>query len=126
MNLNTKNLLLKLKNCSTSRLIEFYCNYTKKNIELIELLYKEGLIQSYTTLKKKTQICVFLRYFENKPVFKFLKLLTNSFNSRILTSLEISQLEIKRNILFLNTNNGFITLSDAKKSSSHGRTMFLC
>ena len=52
MKKNIKYLLLNLKNCSTSRLNEFYCEYNQKNTDLIELLYNHGFIQSFVILKK--------------------------------------------------------------------------
>ena len=126
MKKNIKYLLLNLKNCSTSRLNEFYCEYNQKNINIIELLYNQGFIQSFVVLKKVCKIYIILRYFENKPVFKFLKLFSKSVNIKNISALEISRLQIKRFVLFLNTNQGFMNLYQAKKKLIGGKTLFIC
>jgi ribosomal protein S8 len=126
MKKNIKYLLLNLKNCSTSRLNEFYCEYNQKNTDLIELLYNHGFIQSFVILKKISKIYIILRYFENKPVFNFLKLFSKSVNIKNVSSLEISRLQIKRFVLFLNTNQGFMSLQQAKKKLIGGKILFIC
>ena len=126
MNTNTRNLLLKLKNASSARLGELYINYTIKNINLIELLYEQGFIQSFLVLKKKLKIFVVLRYFENKPVFRFLKILSTSLNLKNISSLELSRLINNRFVLFLTTDKGYTTLYNAKKTRTSGKILFLC
>ena len=126
MKKNIKYLLLNLKNCSTSRSNHIYCEYNKKNIDLIELLYNQGFIQSFVILKEVSKMFVILRYFENKPVFKFLKLFSKSVNIKNISSLEISRLQVKRFVMILNTNQGFMSLHQAKRKLIGGNTLFIC
>lgn len=47
----------------------FVCKKSKLNIALLKLLLNEGLILSFYQYKlKKNNLCVFLKYWNNKPV----------------------------------------------------------
>ena len=126
MNVNTRNLLLKLNNASGARLSKFYADYTLNNVNLIELLYEQGFIQSFVIFKKELKIFIVLRYFDNKPVFRFLKLLSTSLNFKKISFLELSRLVNKRFVLFLTTDKGYSTLYHAKKNHISGKILFLC
>lgn len=126
MNINTRNLLLKLKNCSAAKLNEFYFRYSQKNLHLLEVLYNQGLVQSFTVLDKNVNIHIILRYFDNKPVFEYLKLFSLRLTSKNIDIIELSRLFNKRFILFLTTNRGIYTLYQCKVNSISGKILFLC
>ena len=126
MNKTTKNLLLSLKNSSTIKLNEFYCSYSKKNIKILKVLYIQGFIQSYIFSSKSNKIKILLRYTDNKPIFKHLKFISTSVNSKTITYKELVYLFNKRFVLFLFTNKGLITSYESKKYKIGGKSLFLC
>lgn len=126
MNKTTKNLLLKIKNSSAVKLNECRLKYSTKIINLLELLYEQGFIQSFDTMNSKSTVCVYLRYLDNKSVFEHLKIFSSKLSSRNITLLELSRISNKRFILFLTTNQGFATSFKCKSDHFSGKTMFLC
>lgn len=126
MNKPLKDILLSIKNSSTVKLNEFYCNYSKKNLKLLECLYAQGFVQSFIIQPKLNNIKIFLRYVDNKPIFTSLKLLSTTFNSKITPFKELSHLNNKRFVLFLNTNIGFVSVYDCRKTNIGGKLLFLC
>jgi len=126
MNTNTRNLLLSLKNCSTAKLNGFYFKFSQKSMDMLNSLYQQGFIQSFLVLGNNTQIYVLLRYFDNKPTFQHLKLLSTSLKSKNITFSELSRLFNKRFVLFLNTDKGIATLYQCKKQHISGKTLFFC
>ena len=132
MNTNLIKLLLQLKNASTIKkeVVNFKCNVSC--IELLKLLYKEGFIQSFnidstTQLKYEKQFntTIFLRYFYNKPIFSNLKIVSTPSYSKYLTFKDISKIQDKKNVLFLSTNQGFLTGLDCKKNKTGGTLLFI-
>ena len=100
--------------------------------ELLKLLYKEGFIQSFnidstTQLKYEKQFntTIFLRYFYNKPIFSNLKIVSTPSYSKYLTFKDISKIKDKKNVLFLSTNQGFLTGLDCKKNKIGGTLLFI-
>jgi len=126
MNINTRNLLLNIKNNSIIKKGGFYSKFSKQNLILLELLYNQGFIQSFRVLKSSSQIYIFLRYLDNKSVFNHFKILSNSLNLKNLNYLELSKLFNKRFVLFLFTNKGLITSYECKKYKIGGKSLFFC
>jgi len=125
MNKHTRNLLLTLKNCSVAKLNVFFFQFSSKNIKLLELLYKEGYIQSFMILKDNKNILITLRYFNNKPTFQYLKIFSPK-NFKILSFLELSRLINKRYTLFLSTKYGFSVIYSIKHNGIGGQPLFIC
>jgi len=124
MNIGSKNMLLSLKNSSCSKIEFTYVNYSKKNLLILELLYSQGIIQSYKLDKKISKIYVVLRYYQNKSVLQYLKIFSNF--SQHLTLKELSRFFNKKFVLFLSTNKGLLTSLNCKKYHVSGKLLFLC
>ena len=76
MNSNTINLLITLKNASLIKKEIVFIKSSHITLEIITLLYKEGIIQSFTNMGSHIRIS--LRYSFNKNIFKNLKTFSNS------------------------------------------------
>ncbi len=125
MNLNSKNLLLTIKNISQAKNIGFFFKNSVNNLILLEKLYIEGYIQSYTFFKDSSEIYIFVRYFENKPIFKNLKFFSFSRRVNNIGYSELLRLVNKRFTLFLSSNKGLITGLEAKQYNIGGKLLFL-
>lgn len=127
MNRNTKALLLNIKNSSAIKKCGFYANLSKRNIKILQILYTQGFIQSYTIFQSSKQLYVFIRYYNNKPIFKTLKLISTKSSKRTnLNFLELAKFFNKRLVLFLSTNKGLCTSLFCLKSKTGGKALFLC
>jgi ribosomal protein S8 len=125
MNLNSRNLLLTIKNISQAKNIGFFFKNSVNNLILLEKLYIEGYIQSYTFLKNSTYIYIFVRYFENKSVFQYLKFFLVSGQANNISSIQLSRLINKRFTLFLSSNKNLITAFEARQHNIGGKLLFL-
>ena len=82
MNINLIKFLSKLKNASISKQEVVSIDYNKLCLGVVKLLYKEGFIQSFSIKKisfssnVELKIFITLRYFNNKPIFKNLKIVS--------------------------------------------------
>lgn len=127
MNKTTRNLLLKIKNSSTVKLNESYIRYSKKNIELLEVLYDEGFIQSFNVINLNSVIRIYLNYYDNKSSLAHLKIFsTKRDNSNNLKFLELARLSNKRFVLFLTTSQGLASGFACRNNHFSGKLLFLC
>lgn len=63
------NLVNQMNLALLKRDVFFICKKSKLNIALLKLLLNEGLILSFYQYKfKKNNLCVFLKYWDNKPL----------------------------------------------------------
>ena len=126
MNINSIHILIKIKNASLRRKEECIIKNTKYNLKLIELLYKEGYIQSFKTDISFDSIVIRLRYSYNKDIFTNFKLISTSRFLKYLSYKELCKLSSKRNNIVLSTNKGLLTGSACKKNKIGGKLCFIC
>lgn len=124
MNKKLINFLISLKNNSLLKKEFVLCNYSFTIKKICALLYKEGLIQSYTINQNK--IKVFLRYSYDKPILKDLSLISKPSNHRSLSFVALSRLSTKRKVFFLSTDLGFFTSLECRKYNKGGVVLFSC
>ena len=130
MNINLINFLSKLKNASLSKQEQISIPYNKLYLKVVELLYKEGLIQSFfikpvsSRLTNKFTLFISLRYINNKSIFKSLKFISIPSNLSYLNIKSLSKISNKKIILFLSTNKGLLTGGDSKKYNIGGKLLF--
>jgi ribosomal protein S8 len=131
MNINLIKLLLKLKNSSLSRKEIIFTQYSKSSLNLLELLYREGFIQSFRIIKKTSgsienpfEISITLRYFQNKSIFKNLQIVSSPSRKFFLTFKDLSNLSSQKKVLFLSTSGGFLTGLDCKVKQIGGVLLF--
>jgi len=126
MVLKIAKLLVYLKNASKINLITTTVNFNKSNIFILTLLYKEGLIQSFTVTLNKKQIVVILRYSYNKNPFKTLKTFTQVAFTFTLTYREICKLSTKKFVSIFSTDKGLRTGLNCKQQRLGGRLYLIC
>lgn len=129
MVLKIAKLLVYLKNASKIKQITTTVNFNKSNIFILTLLYKEGLIQSFSLQKDKKKlikILVTLRYCEGKNVLTSLKLISKPSLSRYFTYSELCFISNKFTFGALSTDKQILSLSDCKKFRVGGQFLFVC
>ena len=130
MNINLINLLSKLKNASFSKKEQISVVYNSLCLDVVRLLYKEGFIQSFFVKQtqfssgKKLKIFITLRYFNNKSVFKNLKIFSKPSKINFLNTKDLAKVTNKKFILFLSTSQGLLTNTECKKKNIGGKLLF--
>ena len=126
MNNNLK-ILISLKNASMVRKENIVLkNPTKFVMNLLVILYNEGLIQSFARNEANSTVTVFLRYSYNKNIFKDLKIFSKSTTLAYFTYSDICKLSNKRFLLVFSTTKGFLTGLECKKQHLGGKLCFVC
>jgi len=98
---------------------------------VLETLYQEGLIQSFSGLKStalhnKALTNVFLRYPSNKSSFETFKVISTPSKLHYLTFSDLCQISDKKYILFLFTDKNLLTGNECKKHGLGGKLLFIC
>ena len=130
MNSQLINILAQLKTASLNRKESIVVDCSRLSLNVIKALYKEGFVQSfkiiYISSTAKPSILVNLRYYFNNPIFKKLKLLSTSSKIKVLDFYNLSRLNIKKDVLFLSTSKGILTLLECKQQKLGGVLFFIC
>jgi len=122
--------LIKLKNASLSRRESVSIDFNLLCLEITELLYKEGFIQSFSIEEKtvnnvlKSIIKINLRYFYNKPLLKDLKIISTPVQLAYLSVRNLAKLPSTKHVLFLSTSKGFLTGFQCKEKNLGGLLLF--
>lgn len=101
-------------------------------ITVLDSLYNEGLILSYTIVRKKGFLnntktaLVHIRYVQGKPVFENLKILSSPSFTRIISIKNICRLNPKKETFFFSTNKGILSLQECKNKKVGGILLFMC
>ena len=129
MNIKIAKLIVSLKNASKIKQVTTQVDFNKNNILVLTLLYKEGLIQSFSLQKNKNNfifILVTLRYSEGKNVLSALKLISKPSLSRYFTYSQLCFISNKFFFGALSTDKQILSLSDCKKLRVGGQFLFIC
>lgn len=132
MNINTVTLLSQLKNASLNKKESIVIEVNHFTISVLESLYKEGLILSYTIVKKNNFInntvnaIVNIRSVFSQPVFENLKIMSSPSFTRIVSVKDICRLNPKKYTFFFSTDKGILTLHECKKQKVGGVLLFIC
>ena len=131
MNNKIVNFLIKLKNASLARKEVISVEYSRLLNNLVEVLYREGFIQSFTikntaNSNSKKFIYIGLRYYFNKPVFNNLKLFSKPSYLKYMKFSDICNISNKRFVCFFSTNQGILTALDCKRKKIGGKLLFMC
>lgn len=131
MNSKVVNFLIELKNASLAKKEVVSVEYNHLLNNLVEVLYREGFIQSFTIKNsfgrdKKKRICIGLRYYFNKPVFSNLKLFSKPSYLKYMKFSDICSISNKRFVCFFSTNQGILTGLDCKRKRIGGKLLFMC
>ena len=119
MDKSTLYFLIKLKNFSVSNKLSFFITFSSKIKNIVKILYKLGIIQSYTF--STNQI-----YLKKKPVFRNLKIVSTPSNLRFLTFFDITRLQISpTTIMIFSTNKGILSQQECQKEGVGGILLFI-
>lgn len=124
MNFASRNLLINLKNSSIVNLEKIVLTYSKDSLQILQILYSQGYIQSYN-FDQNNQLTVVLRYMYNKPVFRYLKIFSKRVNSKNISLKHLSKISNKKINFFISTSKGIFNLFDCKKIQLGGKTFFI-
>jgi ribosomal protein S8 len=130
MNKNLINFLVALRNASLAK----KKNLTLKKMQNFDvyasLLYQEGFILSYSMKKEINSnyeyLTINLRAFEDKSILESLKLLSIPSRRRIISHLQLSQMNLKNKLLVLSTSRGILSHTECLKIKTGGVVLFSC
>jgi ribosomal protein S8 len=126
MNLTKIKFLLTLKTCSLAKKESILIQYHKKNFDLLYILYKEGLIQSFNLTDFNKKIFIYLRYYYNRTLLNSIKIISKPSNNKYLKLKDLYKLNYKKKLFILSTSKGLKTLFDCKVNNLGGKLLFIC
>ena len=126
MNLTKIKFLLTLKTCSLARKESILMPHHINNKNLISILYKEGLLQSFNLKLFNTKISVYLRYYYNRILLDSMIILSKPSNNRYLKLKDLYKLNFKKRLFILSTSKGIKSLLDCKINNLGGKLLFVC
>jgi ribosomal protein S8 len=119
MDNSTLYFLVKLKNFSVVNKPSFVVNFSSKIKNIVQALYKSGVIQSYNS--SITQI-----YLKKKPVFRNLEIVSTPSNLRFLTFFDIVRLQVSpATIMILSTDRGILSHLECQEEGIGGVFLFI-
>ena len=119
MDISTLHFLIKLKNFSVVNKMSFLVNFSSKIKNIVQVLYKLGIIQSYNSSTNR----IFLK---KKPVFRNLKIVSTPSNLRFLTFFDITRLQISpTTIMIFSTNKGILSQQECQEQGVGGILLFI-
>ena len=89
----------------------------KQSIQIIDLLFQEGLVRRYKVLNNK--IYIFLKYKDNLPLIKKITLISSSKRRRFVKIKEVQRLPFNK-IYLISTSKGIVTHTEAQKINLGG------
>jgi len=89
----------------------------KQSIQIIDLLFQEGLVRRYKVLNNK--IYIFLKYKDNLPLIKKIDLISSSKRRRFVKIKEVQKLPFDK-IYLVSTSKGIVTHTEAQKINLGG------
>jgi small subunit ribosomal protein S8 len=117
MNNIIANLFSGLKNGSLINKKKIVQQYSKKSINILNILIKEGFIKNY--IIKENKIIIFLKYKNNKSIFQNIKYIKNKEKNIYIKNKDLYK--IKKNFLLISTTYGILTVIEAKKLNTGGK-----
>lgn len=126
MNLTKIKFLLTLKTCSLAKKELVIMPYHTNNRNLISILYKEGLIQSFNFKDFNKKLFIHLRYYYNRVLLDSIRIISKPSNNRYLKLKDLYKLNCKKRVFILSTCKGLKSLLDCKISNLGGKLLFVC
>lgn len=117
--------LITLKNASRANKRVLYRNFDKVEASILQILYKEGLIQSYNSFYsdrvKLSKIILGSSYKLN-----FLKIISKPTKKISLNLKDLYKIKEGKRVIVLTTSLGFLTGMEAKRKKVGGIVLFMC
>jgi len=133
MNIGTIKFLNQLKNASIKNELQTTVVSNDLTQNLIKLLYREGLIQSFKIRRieglNKTnskEATILLRYRHEKATFSNLTIISTPAIQRYLSLNVIDRISSKNVVFVFSTSRGLLTLEKCKRYRIGGVLLFTC
>ena len=126
MNLTKIKFLLTLKSCSLAKKESILISYHLNNKNLISILYKEGLIQSFNFQNLNNKVFIYLRYYYNRVLLDSIKIISKPSNNKYLKLKDLYKLNFKKRLFIISTTKGLKSLLDCKINNLGGKLLFVC
>lgn len=122
MNNKIVKFLSLIKNASLVKKNHIVVSYNDLILKCVEVLYKEGLILSYSILKEKSdlKISIKLRNVDDIVLTSQIKLVSKPTHIKYLPYHQICRIVLKEKTGFFFTNKGILTLDECKKNKVGG------
>jgi len=125
MNNQLIKMLIALKNASLAKQKSVYVNKTPLILSCLSVLYREGLILSYTTHNSsESKILVKLRFFEGNCLTTNICIMSKVSYIRYLNFSQICRINLGNRIGFFLTSKGIQTLEECKANKVGGVLAF--
>jgi ribosomal protein S8 len=96
--------------------------YSKENLNLIKLLYKEGYFNTYSINMEKMKIYIEFNYFEGKKIYNGIKIYYKMGDYYNINRIQLQKIQKKRKKkLLLSTSYGICTSNQAIKYGIGGK-----
>lgn len=113
------NLLVSIKNSYSNKNKFAYCKVNKFCLDLLWVLYKEGLIADFKLLSN-TKVQIRLKYIKNKPLLTNLNLISKPSLNQYSNFYNLKNYYNKYDYFFLLTSQGIISSSLLLKNTNLG------
>ena len=111
------NLFSKIKNASLAKKTKIVQTKSKQNINILNILIKEGFIKSYK-INSNNQLDIYLKYKKNNAVITEIKRLSKPGKRLYITNKDLYKK--KRGLYIISTSLGILTDLQAKKLNVGG------
>tara|TARA_Y100000590_G_scaffold71499_2_gene78522 strand:+ start:2391 stop:2777 length:387 start_codon:yes stop_codon:yes gene_type:complete len=117
-------LLTGIRNAQERNKSELMLPSSLKKVALLELLAREGYIESFAVGEgKKPEVSVTLKYFEGKPVIKEIKRISKPGLREYVGTKDLPHINGGLGIAIISTNKGLMTDKEAREAGLGGEVV---
>ena len=117
-------MLTKIKNAQFSKKLFIVQEKIKNCEECLKLLWTNGLILGFKTLKGK--LIIYLKYISSKPAINFIRMMRKHNKKIYLSVKQIWKLALNNSkFCLITTNKGLKSLKECKKANIGGRLLVI-
>ena len=118
------NLLTGIKNAQARRKSEVTISSSSKKIALLELLVREGYLDSIKVEEgKKPEVSIFLKYYEGKPVIREIKRISKPGLREYVGKNDLPSINGGLGIAVISTSKGLMTDKQAREAGLGGELL---
>lgn len=105
----TNDLLVSFKNGYSNKNKYIYCKISKFCLNILWVLYKEGLISDFKVLDDSNRVRIKLKYIKTKPLLTDIKLISKPSLRKFINFHDLNKFYKQFDYFFLSTSNGIIS-----------------